>query len=70
MGLILFILVYGLLPVGGIFVLASLRFFILAMIEEDSSPRISSGVKYLLWGLGLLIVWGVIVYSVFSGIHC
>lgn len=55
--------------VGAGCVLISLFSFAFGVMEKDQS-KISFGVKMLLWGLGLLLVWVVIVANILSGWHC
>jgi hypothetical protein len=62
-------LIYALGIAGCCFVLVSLFSFATGAIEKDRK-KISFGVKTLLWGLGILIVWIVIVVSILGNMHC
>ena len=59
-----------LLGIGGAgCVVVSLFSFAIGAMEKDRR-KISFGVKILLWGLGILFVWFVIVISILSRMHC
>jgi hypothetical protein len=64
------IILFCLLGIGGAgCVLISLFSFAIGAIEKDRK-KISFGVKILLWGIGLLFVWVVILINILSGWHC
>jgi hypothetical protein len=68
MSVVLF-LIY-LLGIGGTgCILVSLFSFAIGAVEKDRR-KISFGVKILLWGIGILFVWVVIVISILSRMHC
>ena len=64
------IILFCLLGIGGAgCVLISLFSFAIGALEKDRS-KISFGVKILLWGIGLLFVWFLILINTLSGWHC
>ncbi|OQP66805.1 hypothetical protein A3860_00075 [Niastella vici] len=62
-------LIYALGLAGCFFVLVSLFSFVTGAIEKNRK-RISFAGKTLLWGIGILIVWVVIVFSILSRMGC
>jgi hypothetical protein len=50
-------------------VVVSLFSFAIGLVEKDRR-KISFGGKILLWGIGILFVWVVIVISILSRMHC
>jgi hypothetical protein len=54
---------------GACCVVVSLFSFAIGLVEKDRR-KISFGGKILLWGIGILFVWVVIVISILSRMHC